>query len=79
MTTAPGPAESGPGVVGQLQACLHLAPLHPPDSSLAGSFGAVVEVVPGGTPFHLDGSWSCIGDFVCSFSSGLVPLSPEHP
>ena len=40
---------------------------------------AVVEVVPGGTPFHLDGCWCRIVDFVWSFSPGLVPLSPEHP
>ena len=41
-------------------------------------FGAVVEVVPGGTPFHLDGCWCHIGDLVWSFSPGLVPVSPEH-
>ena len=37
-------------------------------------FGAVVEVVPGGTPFHLDGCWCRIGDLVLSFSPGLVQL-----
>ncbi|KAK0147552.1 P-selectin [Merluccius polli] len=42
-------------------------------------FSAVVEVVPGGTPFHLDDCWCRIGDFVWSFSPGLVPVSPEHP
>ena len=33
---------------------------------------AVVEMVPCGVPFHL-------GDFDCSFSPGLVSLSPEQP
>ena len=41
-------------------------------------FWAVVVVVPGGTPFHLNDGWCHIGDFAWSFSPGLIPLSPEH-
>ena len=39
-------------------------------------FCAVVEMMPRGTSFHLVGCWCCVGDFVWSFSPGLVPLSP---
>ncbi|CAL8370183.1 unnamed protein product [Gadus morhua 'NCC'] len=41
------------------------------------SFCAVVEMIPRGTSFHLDGCWCCAGDFVWSFSSRLVPFPPE--
>ena len=44
-----------------------------------GGCRAVVEMVPGGVPFHLGNCWCCSGDFDCSFSPGLVSLSPEHP